>query len=112
MMGADMAKEGWKPRVTITMEAAHLRRVDRLAKRLGLSRSGFLAEAIKSYLDEAEMQAKVMGDPIVLRAFSEAMTRPGVMSAIAEALGAQLTEKQTQTLMDFLSNANKAGGSE
>jgi len=111
-MGGNMAKEGWKPRVTITVDAAHLRRVDRLAKRLGLSRSGFLAEAIKSYLDEAEMQAKVMGDPIVLRAFSEAMTRPGVMSAIAEALGAQLTEKQTQTLMDFLSNANKAGGSE
>ena len=96
--------------VTVSMDPALLKRVQRVSDRLGVPRSQFICSCIIDALDESEMQAKLLGDKKVMGAFHKAMSSPGVMSSLARAMGEEITDKQQTQLRDLLGGLGKIEG--
>lgn len=88
-------------KVSLSIDEALLKRVDALAETLGTSRSACMCDLMRDALDEAEAQAKVIGDPVVMGAYLQAMQQPGVVAALARAMGEQIDEKKTQQVLEF-----------
>jgi hypothetical protein len=102
-----MAKQYTK--ISMSMRPALLKRVDRAAETLQLTRSEFLQRVVESYLDESELQVKALADPVVRAAFLQAMMTPGVPKAMAAALGEELSPDQQQQLFEMLGSPAKKG---
>jgi predicted transcriptional regulator len=80
-----------KVKIAISIDPALLKRVDSAAESLKMSRSRFIDNALAEALSESESVTKAMGNEVVRDAFYEAMTQPGVLRGLAEAMGAKLS---------------------
>lgn len=100
---------GRRQHMTVTLEASTLRRVTKAAAGLDINRSQFVEAALLDYLERAELEAKFVMNPRVMKAFAEAFSKPGVMSALAKAIGHEVNEAERQAVLDFM---RKAGGAE
>jgi hypothetical protein len=83
------------PRITITIPADTVRRIDRLAKmRGGRSRSETITDLCEEALEHAELAAAATSDPVVMGAFAKAMSEPGVLRSVLGALRSDLSDEQ------------------
>lgn len=105
-----MPGKTYKDRITVTLKPSIARKATRVAKSLDISRSKLFEDALEAYLTEAELQAKLLGDNRVMGAFAKAMSAPGVMSAMASAMGEEITESQQTMLRDLLKGLGEIGG--
>ena len=94
--------------ITLTFDTALLRRVDSTWKRLGSNRSAFIESCCSQVIDEAEGVAAVMGDPVVMQAFVEAFSKPGVIQTFASAMGEHLAPEQIQQVLAFMGDRRKS----
>jgi predicted transcriptional regulator len=85
-----------KIRVTMTLRPELVKRVDRLAKQMGESRSRMAASLLFDALDQQEMAIRATGDPVLMNAVARVMTEPGMMRAVFSGLRSELTEDQFQ----------------
>ena len=97
-----MASTPNKTRITATISPRLVCKIITTAKRLDMLRSAFIEAVLEAYLDEAELQAKLLGDRKVMNAFAQAMSAPGVMSAMAKAMGDEISDDQQMQLRNLL----------
>ena len=88
-------------KVSVSLQASTLKRVDQVSKKNGTSRSALIDSLLLDALDEAEALTKVMSDQHVMKVMMQAMTQPGVMRAITASLSMELDDKQKQSVLDF-----------
>lgn len=79
-----------------------LRRIDLAAKRVGTTRSEFIARVMEEHLEGAEHVIKAMANPVVRASMLGALSTPGVLKAIGESLGADLKASERQQVLEFL----------
>ena len=94
-----------KQRVTLAMSGPVLRKLDRAAKAVGLSRSAVAEQILADGLNEGEMLMAALSNDTVRRAFAKAMTTPGVAGAVAEAMGHELSDRERQQVLGFFKAA-------
>lgn len=93
--------------VTVSMRISLIERCDRYAEALDLSRSAFFSQAMEDFLAEAEMHEKLFTNPRVMHAFTEALSKPGVLSSIAEAMSQDIDQESQQAVFEFLKSATQ-----
>jgi hypothetical protein len=81
-------------RLSITVEPETRRRLDRLTKMRGETRSDVAEELMLSAMDQAELAAAATADPVVMGAFARAMSEPGVLRSMLGALREDLSDDQ------------------
>lgn len=92
-----------KIRVTITIDPALIRRVERAAKKIGSNRSAFIESAVRESIADAEGIANILGDDVSRRAFLSALAQPGIVQSIGRSMGEQLNQEQVQQILGFMS---------
>ena len=87
---------------SISFSETLLARLNKAAKLAGMDRSSFMAAAIEEYLDQAEDSIRAMANPKVRDAMLRALAAPGVLRAIGESLGHDLSQAERQQVLEFL----------
>jgi len=85
-----------KIRISMSLKPDLVKRVDRLAKLEGLSRSSMTAQLLLDALEQQEMAIKATSDPVLMNAIARVMTEPGMMRAMFSGLRSELTDDQFQ----------------
>lgn len=98
-----------KVKVAISIDPALLKRVDSAAESLKMSRSRFIDNALAEALSESEGVTKAMGNEVVRDAFFQAMTQPGVLRGLAEAMGAKLSGTDLASAQSMLGHLRPQG---
>lgn len=93
--------------LSASVDANMLRRLTAAANRLGISRSQLVDEVLADFLESADVQVRMIGNPRVMRAFTEAMSQPGVLAAMSRALGQDLDDQQRQAVLEFMRQTSK-----
>lgn len=90
-----------KIRVGLALDPGVVKRVDRVAKAQGKSRSAWIQAACLDQLEQAEMFVKMVQQPELAKAFASAFASPGVIRQMAQVMGEELTDEQ----MDLFTSA-------
>lgn len=104
-VGQAKTRVGWSRRVTISLPASLLERVDREAEALAINRSAFITAALDDYMESAVQQMKFMASPGVMKAMVRAFAQPGVLAEMAKAIGEDLDAEKAQQVLDFMRQA-------
>jgi hypothetical protein len=91
--------------VTFSLSPLVIRKLDRAAKVAGLSRSALAEHLMLDGLTQGDAMFAAMSNENVRKAFSVALSTPGVLSAIGASLGQELTERDRQLVLGFLKQA-------
>ena len=81
-------------KLSVTLDAEICKRVDRLAKLCRSNRSRVLEDLVIDSLEQNEAAMKAATDPVVMGAFMQALTQPGVVRGLADAIRSDLTDEQ------------------
>lgn len=92
----------YKQTITFAIDPDLLKKINRTSKAMQISRSAFICAMLENGLGEAELHAKLLGDKAVMQAFSNAMSAPGVMSSLAAAMSAEISDDQQRQLRQLL----------
>ncbi len=99
--------------VGVCLSPGVIRRLDRLAKAVGMSRSSYLEKLVIDVLSETEMSVRVMTDPKILGPLVEVLAKPEWVRSMATAMGEQLSDRQldlfAQGMQQLSKNAGKQG---
>lgn len=91
---------GWnvdkKMRISLTIDPAVVKRINRVAKAQKKSRSAWIETACQDQLGQAEMFVKMTQQPELVQAFGRAFGDPSVMRQMAEVMGQELTDDQLE----------------
>lgn len=103
-----------KTKLSITIDPQILRRVERIAKAAGQSRSAMIERLIRDGVDDAETAVQAFTDPLLLQAFAGAFGNRDVLKAMASAVHEEMTDSQLDLFVDRLkglagSEAGKPG---
>ena len=98
-----------KVKISITVDADVLKRVDRLAKSLKENRSSVMGDLLADALEQNEAALKAASDPVLMGAFMRAMAEPGVMRGMAEAVRQDLTDDQLRMFTEAAEQIGHAG---
>ena len=71
-----------------------LKRLDRVARATGQSRSEVIREMVETGLDQAEMMVKVTTDPVLMAAVGKVMADPAVLRQMIHGLRSELNDQQ------------------
>ena len=85
-----------KDKTSIALPEALIKRLDRVAKSAGQSRSEMIRELIEDGLGHQEDMIKVTSDPVLMGAFGKVFSDPGVLRALMSGLRSELNEDQLQ----------------
>lgn len=100
-----------KRRFSVTIDAAIVRRIDRIAKAAGQSRSGMIEQLCRDGVDDAETAVQAFTDPVLLQAFAGAFGNRDVLKAMASAVHEEMTDSQLDLFVDRLKGlAGSEGG--
>lgn len=83
--------EGNKERLSMTMTPSVIRRLDRAAKSVGMSRSALVEALCLKGLGEVESRAHAMKDPLMARLL-EVLTSPESVERAARIVGEEATD--------------------
>jgi hypothetical protein len=72
-----------------------------------MSRSQLITDIIEAGLDDEELVAKAVSDPVVFPAMVQAFAQPGVMRALLEAMKADVTEEQLNLFQQAVGTIEK-----
>lgn len=89
-------------RISLSIPPALLPRIDKAARALEMSRSEFVSRTLDGALHDGEAMLAVMADERARTVMLEAFTRPGVMGAVAAAIGQELSEADRQRVLSFM----------
>lgn len=81
-------------KISISMERALAKRLASAAEAQGLSRSQLIERYCRDGLSEEELLVGMLGNPVLMRAFGQLITAPGVTAAMREVAGAELNDEQ------------------
>lgn len=95
-----MARQKIKLSVSITHEL--VKRLDRIAKAAGQSRSAMIERLIRDGVDDAETAVQAFTDPLLLQAFAGAFGNRDVLKAMASAVHEEMTDSQLDLFVDRL----------
>lgn len=105
-----MAQKKQKTRVTISISPDVLRRVDRVAKSMRISRSAWLEHACLGELDQAELFVKLTQQPELMQTLLGTFGDRSVMRQMAEVMGDELTDAQMQLFTQAMKSLTEKGG--
>jgi hypothetical protein len=83
-----------KANCSVAFRPSLVKRLDRVAVVRGVSRSQLITDMIEAGLDDEELVAKAVSDPVVFPAMVQAFAQPGVMRALLDAIRAEVSEDQ------------------
>jgi predicted transcriptional regulator len=110
-MGKRLVKRG-RPTVTVTLEKHLLKRVDSVARALALSRSRLLEQLVRDGIEEQETWARALANPLIAKALGLAIGQPGVLKAMAEAMGEELRPEQMELFKQAMQHVVSLGAGE
>jgi hypothetical protein len=99
-----------KQRLSIILDEDLVKRLDQTASALGLSRSALIQQLCDDGLQEVEVSAKVLSDPVVSGAMLSALTQPGVIRSMMGVMREELTSEQLDLFGKAISSAAGALG--
>ena len=91
-------------KLSVTLDAEICKRVDRLAKLCRSNRSRVLEDLVIDSLEQNEAAMKAATDPVVMGAFMQALTQPGVVRGLADAIRSDLTDEQMKLFEAAMQN--------
>lgn len=83
-----------KTPVSFSMSPSLVKRLDRLAKAMGKSRSAYLEGLVRDCIEEEESGVKMLTDPVMGPALLKAFGNRDVLRGLVRALGEDLTDSQ------------------
>jgi hypothetical protein len=83
-----------KVKVSVALSPELIKRVDRMAKALGQSRSQVIEDLIDAGIQDSEITAAAMTNPVIVQALMGAFGRPDVIRQMASSMKQDLTEDQ------------------
>lgn len=89
-----MAKQ--KRRITLTLDPALVKRVDRMAKATRESRSAVVEDLLRDGLEDQEMFVKAMGNPLLRESLGRAFASKDVLRQMAAVIGDDLGDDQLE----------------
>ena len=95
--------------MSFSLERETLELLDKLVKARGVTRSFLANELLKHAVKEEAMTIQALGNPLVREAFASAFTRPGVLTAMVEAMSEKLEDSQLRLFTDALKDLSKFG---
>ena len=108
-MGHSARKQGKKKRrrlvIAVTVDPELLLRLDAVAEALSLNRSQMLEQLVRDGIEEQETYARALSNPLIAKAFGAAITQPGVLRAMAAAMGEELQPEQLKLFERAMSAA-------
>jgi hypothetical protein len=96
-----------KIKVSVALRPSLVNRLDRVAVVRGLSRSQLITDMIEAGLDDEELVAKTVSDPVVFPAMVQAFAQPGVMRALLDAMKADVTQEQLNLFQQAVATIEK-----
>ncbi len=98
-----------KERITVTVDADLLRRLDAVAAARGDSRSAVLERLLGNAIGEDEVFLKAMENPIT-RAVAQAVTSsPALIESIARLVGEQMSTGDAEEIREVMAEQAKRG---
>lgn len=85
-----------KDKTSISLPEALIKRLDRLAKAAGSSRSELIRELIEDGLDQQETMIRATSDPVLMGAFGRALSDPAVLRSLMTGLRSELSDDQME----------------
>jgi predicted transcriptional regulator len=95
--------------MTIAIDPELKKRLDRLGKVAGQSRSELIGDLLLSVLEQAELVVKATSDPVLMGAIGRVMADPGVLRNMIVGLRSELSEDQLdlfKTRLDALTGVS------
>jgi hypothetical protein len=89
-------------RISLSMRPDLVPRIDKAARALDMSRSEFIARTVEAALEEGSAILSVLADNRARAAMFDAFSRPGVMGAVAAAMGQELGDADRQRVLSFM----------
>lgn len=89
-----------KIRITVSIEQAVVKKTDRAAKALGMSRSAFMEDALEEALTEQEAFVSMMKSPILRDAFMSTFSRPEVMRQMLKIMAQDVDGDQLEMFQE------------
>lgn len=89
-----------KQPVTIGLDGSLVKRIDRLAKAVGQSRSAWIEGQIRDAIDNEELGIQVLTDPVTSTVFASLFKDRDTLRGFARLLGEQLTDDQLRLFTD------------
>ncbi len=83
-----------KLKVSVALSPDLVRRLDRVARASGDSRSQLITDLVEGGLDQAEAMIKVTADPVMMGAIGRVMADPGVLRNMINGLRSELSDEQ------------------
>lgn len=96
--------------VTLSMPPALVKRLDRLAKLQEVNRSALACDLLGAALREGEDLARVLANDKVRAALLNAMMQPGILQAMAQTMGHELSKSERQQVFQFFQAAGAITG--
>lgn len=93
--------------IAITLSPDLIDAVTEYADALSISRSSFIESVLRDAFAQGSLTAQAMTNDAIRKAFLEAFSRPGVMAEMTHILGTQLSENESQMLLEFLRSSEK-----
>lgn len=101
--------EELKDRITITIDAELLRRVDAVADARAESRSAIIERIVKNEIVSEERFLKVLEVPVTRLIVEKIMGSPTIAGVIAEMVGNSMTQEERKALSDFVLKQGQRG---
>lgn len=101
-----------KLKIAIAISPDLLKRADKHAAGLRMSRSAFIEAALQDSMEDTEQFATAMGNSAVRNSFLSALQEPGVLKGLAEAMGAKLSPLDLASAKDMLGSMNSKEGTQ
>jgi predicted transcriptional regulator len=89
-----VAKSKRKIPVSVALAPDLVRRIDRMATATGKSRSELVMNLIEEGIDDSELSAQAMTNPVIVQALMGAFGRPEVIRQMASTMKQELSEDQ------------------
>jgi predicted transcriptional regulator len=97
-----------RQKLSITLEAEIVKRVERLAKLAKTNRSRMLEELVMDAIEQTETNLKLAVNPAVMQAMMSAFSQPGVLRGFADAVRADLSDDQMRLFQRALDKSGLA----
>lgn len=88
--------------ITCTLSPRLVRRIDRIAKPLGKSRSELVQQFIEDGLQETETTAAALTNPVIAQALLSSFGRPEVLRAMTSVMRDELSDDQLKLFGDAM----------
>jgi hypothetical protein len=107
-MAKKLPKGKKKIPVSLALDPGLVKRIDRMATALGESRSELVMRLIKDGIDESELSAQVMTNPVIVQALMGAFGRPDVIRQMASSMKQDLSEDQLHLFQNAMAGMTAA----